>query len=183
MKTKPVATNTITLDEPFIAKNLLEKNELIQEGRALSKKIDELQKEIDECVKKEHELTATVEPKDLIEAGEKLKDAINVQIKELEKIGTAIREAKLKAIPKELEKKHLELNNNREKLEKERNVIGLKVQKIKDRVIPKIQKIAQKHLGEYEDLFSADVKDGKVVIQKFSHLAEWKRVWESQHKK
>jgi septal ring factor EnvC (AmiA/AmiB activator) len=84
---------------------------------------------------------------------------------------------------KELEKKHLELNSKREKLEKERNVIGLKVQKIKDRVIPKIQKIAQKHLGEYEDLFSADVKDGKVVIQKFSHLAEWKRVWESQHKK
>jgi hypothetical protein len=180
---KPISTDTIILDDAVITKLLTEKDELIKQGRAISGQIDEVQKEIDKYVEKEKKLTAKVDPKELIAQGEVLKNEINTKVKELEVVAEKIRAEKLKAIPEDMKKAHLALNDKREKLEKERNKIGLTVQKIKDRVVPKIQKKALKNLGEYEDLLTANVKDGKVVIEKFSHLQEWKRLWAEKHSK
>lgn len=180
---KPIPTDTIVLDDPFIVKLLTEKDELIKQGRAISGQLDELQKEIDVYVEKEKAITAEVDPKELIEQGDVLRNEINAKVKELEAVADKIREAKLAAIPEDMKKEHLALNDKREKLENERNKIGLQVQKIKDRVVPKIQKISTKHLGEYEDLLTANAKDGKVIIEKFSHLQEWKRQFEERRKK
>jgi len=180
---KPIPTDIIVLTDPVILKLLIEKDDLIQQGRAISGQLDELQKEIDVYIEKEKKITAKVNPKELIAQGEVLKNDINVKVKELEAVAEKIRVEKLNAIPEDMKKAHLALNDKREKLEKERNKIGLTVQKIKDRVVPKIQKRALRSLGEYEDLLTANVKDDKVVIEKFSHLQEWKRLWAEKHNK
>lgn len=180
---KPVPTDTIVIEDAFVVGLLTKKDKLIQEGRAISGQIDELQKKIDVYVEKEKEITAEVDPKELIERGNAIRDELNTKVKELEALAEKIREAKLAAIPQEMKDEHMALNNKREKLEKERNKVGLEVQKIKDRVIPKLQKLAQKHLNEYEDLLTANVKDGVVIIEKFSHLQEWKRQWNERNKK
>jgi uncharacterized protein YoxC len=163
---------------------LKDKDALVTEGRAISKQIEELQKQIDEYEEKEKAITAKVIPQKLIDDGNALRDKINKDVKELERIGNAIRDEKLRAIPEDMEKAHLKLNGEREKLEQERNKVALKVQKIKDRLIPKLQKETKKYLGEYEDLMSAELTEdkSKVVIKKFSHLQEWKRQFKAKFK-
>ena len=177
---KPIPTDTIIFDDAQLIKWLQEKDALVKEGREVSKRLDAVEKEIQTYVDKEMKLTAKVEPKELIAEGNKLRDEINERVKLLEKVAEDIRKEKLKAIPKDMETEHLKLNDQKEKLEKERNKIALKVQKIKDRFVPKLQKIALKHLGEFEDLSTAELKDGKVVVEKFSHLQEWKRQWKAR---
>lgn len=179
---KPNITSTITIEDPFVIKLLSEKDTLVKEGREISKKIDEVELKIAECTKEEQDITSKVEPVELIAQGNTLCDAINEKIKELEAISEQIRQEKLKAIPKELQDKHYALNDEKEKLEKERNKIALHVQKIKDRVIPKIQKHCKSALGEYEDLAGAEIKDGKIMVEKFSHLQEWKRAYAEKNK-
>lgn len=181
---KPVPTDEVVFENPQYVKWLKDKDVLVKEGREISKQIEELEKEIQTYVEKEKEITAKVFPKELIDEGNALRDKINEEVKELERIGNAIRDEKLKAIPKEMETEHLALTSKREKLEQERNKIALKVQKIKDRLIPKLQREMAKHLGEFEDLLSAELTKDKdaVVIKKFSHLQEWKRQWKAKYK-
>jgi hypothetical protein len=70
---------------------------------------------------------------------------------------------------------HMQLFKDKEKLERDRNKIALKVQKIKDKVIPIIQKeVKPLLLQEYDDIETAKVKDGVVVINTFNHLEDWK---------
>jgi uncharacterized protein YoxC len=179
---KPNITSTIVVEDPVMLALLSEKDALVQEGREISKKIDEVEQKISECVKEEQNITSNVEPAELIAQGNALRDAINEKIIELDALSEKIRQEKLKAIPKDLQDRHYALNDEKEKLEKERNKIALHVQKIKDKVIPKIQKHCKKALGEYEDLASAEIQEGKVVVEKFSHLAEWKRAYAEKNK-
>jgi len=181
---KPIPTDEVVIDNPQFVTWLKDKDVLVKKGRAISIEIEEIEKKVQEYIEKEKALTEKVIPQSLIDEGNALRDKINVDIKKLEEIGNAIREEKLKAIPKEMEAEHLALTSEREKLEQERNKIALKVQKIKDRLIPKIHKEMLKHLGEFEDLMSAELtKDkSKVVIKKFSHLQEWKRQYKARFK-
>jgi len=184
VKQKPIPAGEIVIDDKQMVKWLKDKDVLVKSGRELSKELEALEKQIAEYEEKEKEITSKVVPQDLIDEGNALRDTINEGIKKLEEIGNKIRDEKLKAIPPEMEKEHLALNDKREKLEKERNKVALKVQKIKDRFVPKLQKEAKQHLGEYEDLMSAELSaDGtKVMVQKFSHLEEWKRQFNARFK-
>ena len=180
---KPVASGTIVIEDKTVIKLLTEQDQIVSDGREVSKEIDALQKEIDKLTEKEMKLTAKVEPQDLIKRGDELKEVINKHIAELEEVAQEIKKQKLAAIPKEIQDKHLKLNSDREKLEVKRNKLALKVQKIKDRLIPKLQKHTKGHLEEFEDLLSAELKDGKAVVEKFSHLTEWKRMWNEKNSK
>lgn len=181
----PTPTDKIILEDTMLVGWLQDKDRLVKEGREVSKKLDEVMKGIVEYEEKEKALTEKVVPQKLIDEGNALRDKINEEVKELEKIGNAIREEKLKAIPEEMKTAHLALSGEREKLEEERNKIALKVQKIKDRLVPRLQKLCVKHLGEYEDLMTADLDSTgeHVVVQKFSHLQEWKRAYAERAKK
>lgn len=181
---KPIPTDEIVFENPLFVKWLKDKDELVKQGRKISADLEALQVKINEFEEKEKALTENVIPQELIDEGNALRDKINVDIKRLEEIGNAIRDEKMKAIPEDMKTEHLKLTSEREKMEQERNKIALKVQKIKDRFIPKLQKEAKKHLGEFEDLMSAELSadKSKVVVQKFSHLQEWKRQFNARFK-
>ncbi len=71
---------------------------------------------------------------------------------------------------------HLEVLKQKEKLERERNKVALKVQKIKDKVVPIIQKEVRPLLkDEYDDIETAKLKDGKIVIETFNHIEDFKK--------
>jgi len=181
MNKKPKPTDTIIFEDAQLVSLLEKKDELVAQGRKVSTQIEDVQEQINKLTEKETKLTGAVKPKELIKEGNALRDKINKDIKKLDDISNKIRKEKMKAIPKEMEKEHLALNDKREKLEQERNKIALKVQKIKDRFVPKIQRMALPHIGEFEDLLTADLKDGKIYAQKFSHLQEWKRQYNERN--
>lgn len=172
---KPDIVNTFEFTDKTIIKLLEDKEVAVKEGRAISIEIEEVQKRIDELTEEEMKLTEKVEPEELVKRGNEIRDKVNELIKQLEEVANDIKKEKLAAIPKEIQDEHLKLNDKREKLEQKRNKKALKVQKIKDRLIPKLHAKTEGKLNEYEDLLSAELKDGKCVIEVFNHLEEWKR--------
>lgn len=178
---KPVPTGKLVLEDKQLIKWLSTKEDLVKEGRDISKEIVKLEKEIDAMGEKEQELTGSVKPTELIKQGDELKDQINALVQELEKVSKAIYEAKLAAIPDTMRDKHLKLNKQKEELEQKRNKVALKVQKIKDRAIPRLQKLTDGFLGEFEDLLTAELKAGKVVVEKFNHRDDWEKQWKERN--
>lgn len=176
----PATTGQIVIEDAKLISIKEKIDATVAEGRKKSIEIDETQKRIDELTEEEMKLTAEVEPQDLIERGDQIRDKINDLIKDLELVAEQMKEQKLAAIPEEMKEEHLKLNDKMEKLSEERNKLALKVQKLKDRLIPKIQKVAKKELGEFEDFLSAELEDGKIVVKKFSHLEEWKKRWKEK---
>lgn len=167
----------ITIKDKKIVELIEQKNALVLEGRKVSFEMEKLEKEIAKCEEMEKKITATVQPKELGEKAEAMKAQIDALIKEFEKVANEITKTKLDGIPKDLAAKHRELMAKREARERERNRIALKIQKIKDRLVPKIQKIVKPQLAEYEDIETAEVKNGEVVIKTFSHLESWKEAF------
>lgn len=171
----------ITLDSKKLHDYIVDKDTLVFEGRKISGKIDEIERKIAVFEKKEKEITGKTKPnKELKEEGDKLAKSIETTIKRLEEIGNAIQQKKLEAIPKEMKEEHQGLMKEREKLERDRNKIALKVQKIKDVLVPLVQKACKPLLKEYEDIETAKAVDGKVMINTFNHLEDWKRKFKSK---
>lgn len=152
---------------------LHDKDSLVTEGRKMSDSIDKLDKKLEDSKAKQRKFTNECNPKELIEKGDKLRDKINIDIKELEKIGEEVQKAKLAAIPKPLKDEYESMKKEKETMERDRNKIALKVQKIKDRAIPLIQKEVKPHLGEYDDIETAQLKGEQIVVTTFNHLDQW----------
>jgi seryl-tRNA synthetase len=166
-----------------IIKLLTDKDALVKLGRDTSKKLEKLEYKIKILEDKEKAITAKVEPSELGDKAELLKKEINDKIKEFEKIASDIVKEKLAAIPKDIEEKHKQLLKDKEQLERDRNKIALKVQKIKDKVVPMIKKEVLPHLAEFEDLESAEIKNGVCEVKKFSHLEEFKAQFKKRNQK
>lgn len=177
---KPEVVKTLTIEDKTVIKLLTDKDKVVNEGREISKKIEDVQKRVDELTEEEMKLTEKVEPKDLITRGDELRDGINKLIAELEEVAQKIKDEKMAAIPEETKKEHLKLNSEREKLEQERNKKALKVQKIKDKLIPKLHKFTKADLDEYEDLLSAELKDGVCVVEIFNHQENWRKLFKEK---
>ncbi len=166
----------INLDNKKIYDYLIEKDNLVAEGRKITDYIETIEKKIKGYEDKEKKITGAVAPnKELKEEGDVLVEQLGKIMKRLEELGKLIEDEKLAAIPKEIREAHQELMKEREAKERERNKIALKIQKIKDRVIPLIQKHVKPLLKEYDDIETAKAKSGKVIINTFNHLEEWKR--------
>lgn len=185
MPTTPIFTESkmIKLDNPKLYKYLKEKDELITAGRRLSHEIDKIEKKLKVFESVETKLTEAVKPEDLIAEGDKIVEEINALSGKLQEISDKIREKKLAAIPEKMANEHRALLKKKEEKELERNKIALKVQKVKDRVIPMVQKEVKPLLvDKYDDIESATVKGGKVVINTFNHLEEWKAGFDKRNK-
>lgn len=176
----------ITIENKKVFDFLKQKDDLVNEGRKISAKIEEIEKKTLILEKKEKAITGKVKvPKELSDRGEALVKEINEKTRELEKLGADIEKTKLDAIPADMKAEHLALLAEKEKLERDRNKVALKVQKIKDRVIPIIQKevkpILRKEkkieidIGKYEDIETAKIKDGQVVIDTFNYLQDFRQ--------
>lgn len=174
----------IELENKRLYNYIVMKDEIVDEGRAISKEIERLDKKIISFEEKEKAITLKVEADPELKAeGDKLIEVFNGALKRLEEIGNLIQDKKREAIPKEMELEHKEAMKQKEKLERDRNKIALKVQKIKDKIIPLVQKevkplIQQKqmqeiNIGSFDDIETAQAKDGKVVIKTFNHLKDY----------
>lgn len=166
----------IELDNPKLVKYIKDKDELVAEGRKITRDIEVIEAKVKTFENKEKAITGKVAvPKELEDRGNKLAEEINAKIKELEAIGKEIETEKLKAVPEEMKKDHLELLAKKEKLERDRNKIALKIQKIKDRVVPMIQKEVKPLLkNEYDDIETAKVKGDTLIINTFNHIEDFK---------
>lgn len=67
-----------------------------------------------------------------------------------------------------------EISRKIEKLETERNKIGLKVQKIKDDIVLPFAREIKKDLGKYEDLQTLNLINGKIVVNVFDYIEQYK---------
>ena len=173
----------ITIKDKKLVEMLKQKEELVLEGRAISKKMESIERDIEKCETEERKITAAVEPKELGEEAEAFKAEIDALIKKFEKVANQITKTKLDAIPKELADKHKGLMKLREEKERERNKVALKIQKIKDRIVPKIAVFVKPQLKEYEDVETAIIKGDEIVIKTFSYLEEWKKAYELKKSK
>lgn len=175
----------IEIESKKIAELITAKDDLVTEGRKITGQMEDLEKKVHKCEDKEKAITAKEKPDETLKAeGDALVEVFNNTLKRLEEVGQAIEKKKMDAIPKELIDEHKGYLKEIEKLERDRNKIALKVQKIKDRVIPLIQKeVVPKFvkrevtvdMSKFDDIETAKVKDGKVVIHTFNHLDDWKR--------
>lgn len=167
----------ITIENKKLHDGIVSKDVLVTEGRKISQQIDILDAKIKQFENKEKRITGKVTPpKELTDKG----DAIAKQMEELgnqlNEIARQINQSKLDAIPKEIKDAHFKLLEEKEKLERERNKVALKVQKIKDRLVPLIKKLVIPLLkDQYDDIETAKIKDGKVIIETFNYLEEWKK--------
>lgn len=154
---------------------IVQKDTLVGDGRNVSAQIEKIEAKIKGYQDKEKKITGAVEvPKELVAKGNALAKEIEDKIKELGIIGNQVEEVKLNAIPKAMKEEHRQLLKDKEALERDRNKIALKVQKIKDRCVPLIQKEVKPLLKEYDDIETAQTKNGKVVIKTFNHLEDFK---------
>lgn len=155
---------------------IVQKDELVNVGRKISRDIEDIEIKVKRFEDKEKKITIkVVPPKELTDKGDGLVKEITKLNTELTKIAEEINESKLAAIPQEMKDEHLQLLKDKEKLERERNKVALKVQKIKDKVIPIVQREVKPLLQEYDDIETAKVKDGKVVISTFNYLEDFKK--------
>lgn len=165
----------ITLENRRLHDYIVQKDELVDVGRGISRQIEAIEVKVKRFEQKEKTITAKITPpKELTDRGDEIVREVTKLQTELTKIADAINQSKLDAIPEDMKNEHLALLKEREKLERERNKIALKVQKIKDRLIPIVQKEVKPLLKEYDDIETARVKDGKVVISTFNHLEDFK---------
>lgn len=173
----------ITIKDKKLVDMLKQKEVLVEEGRAISKKMESIERDIEKCETEEKKITAEVEPVELKEEAEAFKKEIDELIKKFEKVANLITKTKLDAIPKDLADRHRALMKEREEKERERNKVALKIQKIKDRIVPKIAVIVKPQLKEYEDVETATIKNDEIVIKTFSYLEEWKKGFEARKAK
>lgn len=154
---------------------IVDKDKLVEVGRGISRQIEAKEMKIKRFEEKEKRITAKViPPKELTDKGDALVKQITELNSELTKIADSINKSKLDAIPEDMKTEHMQLLKEKEVLERDRNKIALKVQKIKDKVIPIIQKEVKPLLGQYDDIETAKTKNGKVIIDTFNHLEDFK---------
>ena len=92
-------------------------------------------------------------------------------------------------LAKYLEEKNLlvkdgrNLNADIEKIQTVLNKIALKIQKLKDKIIPRAEEYCT-NLGEFEELVTINMEDGKVVLEILDRVEEYKALYlERKNKK
>lgn len=174
----------ITIENKKLHDSIVDKDKLVEEGRAISREIEAMEIQIKKYEDKEMKITVKViPPKELTDRGDAVAKQIGELSDELDKIARQINDEKLKAIPLTIKDAHLKLLKDKELKERARNKIALKVQKIKDKVVPLIQRevkpilqeqrMVEIDVGRFDDIGTAKTKDGKVVIDKFNWLDDW----------
>lgn len=162
----------ITLKNQLMASLLRKKDEAVQEGRKLTKKLSKIEKEIDDCRKAEHKITKAVTCDDIIEKAEALAKKIDEDVEILESYQVEMRERKIAAIPPKLKDRHEKLLQERKRLEKKRAKLGEQIEKIKEKFVPWLHRRMEKKLPtEFHDIETAKLnKNGDIEVKVFNHL-------------
>lgn len=165
----------IKLNNKKLEEYLLKKGVLINTGRELSIKIDELDKDMETIDKKIQEEEAKVDLTDLKEREQEITKIVEKAIEDMNAIKQEIYERMKKQVEGELHTKYDELKKEKEELETERNKTAIKVQKYNDKIIPLGRKEMKPFLkDEFDDYDTLRIENGEVVATIFNHLEEFK---------
>lgn len=166
---------TIKLEDPKLKKLILEKNDMIIEGRGVSEQIDTLEKEMVEINNKIVEQEKTVDISDILSEGKEVGEQIKALLLKTDELKKKIYERKKAAVSPDLIASFEEKEKTKKELETKRNKIALRVQKWKDKIIPMGQRLAKPFLqDEFEDYETLLIEDGEIVVKIFSHLEDYK---------
>ena len=176
---------TVVLKNEKMLKLQLDFAKEIEEGRAVSKQIEDVELEMGKIDIRLQVEEAKVDVKDLREKGNEI-------IKQMDGVAKDFAE-KIKGIEKEifermkantspeLRTQHEELDKQKKELETERNKKALKAQKFRDRIAPTAQRLIKSHLtNKYEDLGGLDVINGQIIAKIISYLDEWDKAFEKR---
>jgi len=104
-------------------------------------------------------------------------------IKDMDNIKKDIYAKIKKETPQRLRDDYDKAKKSKEKLEIERNKIALKAQKYNDKIIPLSRDLMKPHLqNEFEDYDTIFIKDDKMIATIFSHLEDWKIIFNKKRK-
>ena len=170
----------VELENVKLFKLIEDKDALVKVGRKISSELETLEFKINKLQEKEKVITGKYEPKDLLARGEIVRLQMERNMKEFNKVSAEIHQAKLDQIPKSMKDDHYALMKIREEKEEERNKIALKIQKIKDKLIPILKKEITPFLKEYEDTQTVELKNGKIVVETFSYLEDFKKQFKNK---
>lgn len=166
---------TIKLESEELKSLIEEKSKLVNEGRAKSEEIEQLDAKMEDI---EKELIAEEKKVDLKEFLKKEKSITKrmekciVDINKIkEEIYTKIREN----TPQKIRDKYDEAKKQKEEKETERNKIALSVQKFNDKIIPLSRELMTPYLTDsFDDFDTIMIKDGELIATIFNHIEEFK---------
>jgi len=172
----------IELDNQKMYKLIESKDELVKLGRKISSELETIEFKINKLQDKEKVITGKSESKELLTRGEIARLEMERATKSFDKVAAEIHAFKLAAIPVQMKKDHYDLMAFRETKEEDRNKIALKIQKIKDKLIPLLKKEIEPFLKEYEDTQTVELKNGKIIVETFSYLDDFKKQFKNKKK-
>lgn len=166
---------TVTLESSKLKELLTKKSELVNLGRGVSARIEQVEKEMEEVDKKVQEEEAKVDISDLNEKAKVIGAKVDEAIKEMQEVKQEIFDRMTAQTPPELRAKYDELKKTKEELETERNKVALKAQKYNDKIIPIGRELMKPFLtDQYEDYDTLYLDGEEVMATIFSHLADFK---------
>lgn len=166
---------TVTIESDKLKELLLKKAELVNNGRAKSDEIEQLEKEMEETDQAVQAEEKKVNIDDLLEKEKEETKIVNECIERMKIIKKEIFDRMIEQVPAELHTKYDELKTKKEVLETERNKIALKAQKYNDKIIPLAKKLMSPFLeDQYDDYDTLQLQGEEIVATIFNHLADWK---------
>lgn len=165
-------------------KGLLEaKSKLINEGRAISTKLEAMDTRMAEIDTELMEEEKKIDITDLNFNAEKLTARFNNLKAEMDELNAAVKERLSSQVPTHLKEEYDKLSAEKKELEEERNKVAMNAQKHNDKIIPLVRKLLKEHLqNEYEDFGSVKVEDGVIKGEIFSHLEDFKERFSKANK-
>lgn len=184
----PKYPRIITIKDQKLVKLERDKGTIIEEGRAISQKIADVELEMGKIDVRLQTAEAAVDVNDLKARGEEL-------LKEMEAMGKKYME-QIKEVEQQifdkmsantdptLRTEYAKLDKQKADLENERNKKALKAQKLKDRIIPMARRLMKPYLeNKYEDFHDIRLEGDVMIGTIFSHLDEWNKRFEAKLEK
>jgi len=155
------------------------KAQLIEQGRALSKQIEDIELEMGKIDVRLQTQEAEVDIKDLKDKGNKIgvemDNALNYFKKEMKEIQEQIFKRMAEKTDPRLRNDHKKLEQQKLELEKKRNKMALKAQSVKDRILSLVPRVAKQYLtDEFDDYYDLKLENGEMILRIFNHLEDFK---------
>lgn len=164
----------VTIDNPKLKKLILEKEELVLKGRAISEEIEKIEDQLESIDAEIQTLEKDVDISDLNEKAEKITEEFNLVVGKMDSIKTKIYERMKEVVDSKVTDLYEKMKVKKEELETERNKIALQAQKRRDKIIPLARKAMEGYLeSPYEDYNSIVIDNDQIVGSIFNHKEEW----------
>lgn len=166
---------TITLKDKKLYDYLSKKSELIETGRDISTKLEEIEKEMDEVDLLVQAEEKKVDITDLTDKEKEITERVQKCIDDMNAVKKEIYARMDEKVDHALHTKYETLKKTKEELEEERNKVAIKAQKYNDKIIPLTRKLMTPYLEDYyDDYDTIKIEEGEIVATIFNHLDDFK---------